>query len=42
VTVYGLTFGGFLLFGGRAADFLGRRRILMTGLRPRVGVTDAG
>src|SRR5213595_1438379 len=32
VTGYGLTFGGFLLLGGRAADLLGRRRILMTGL----------
>src|SRR5258706_7863121 len=29
---YGLTFGGFLLLGGRAADLLGRRRILMAGL----------
>ena len=28
VTAYGLTFGGFLLLGGRAADLLGRRRIL--------------
>jgi EmrB/QacA subfamily drug resistance transporter len=32
VTAYALTFGGFLLFGGRAADLLGRRRILMVGL----------
>jgi MFS family permease len=32
VTAYGPTFGGFLLLGGRAADLLGRRRILMTGL----------
>ena len=32
VTVYGLTFGGFLLLGGRAADLLGRRRVLMAGL----------
>ena len=32
VTGYGLTFGGFLLLGGRAADLLGRRRILMVGL----------
>ena len=31
-TAYGLTFGGFLLFGGRAADLLGRRRVLMAGL----------
>jgi EmrB/QacA subfamily drug resistance transporter len=32
VTAYGLTFGGLLLLGGRAADLLGRRRILMVGL----------
>jgi EmrB/QacA subfamily drug resistance transporter len=32
VTAYGLTFGGLLLLGGRAADLLGRRRIFMAGL----------
>src|SRR6266496_209171 len=32
VTAYALTFGGFLLLGGRAADVLGRRRVLMFGL----------
>jgi EmrB/QacA subfamily drug resistance transporter len=32
VTAYGLTFGGFLLLGGRAADLLGRRRIMLIGL----------
>ena len=32
VTAYSLTFGGFLLLGGRAADLLGRRRVLMSGL----------
>jgi EmrB/QacA subfamily drug resistance transporter len=32
VTAYALAFGGFLLLGGRAADLLGRRRILMLGL----------
>src|SRR3954452_17427498 len=32
VTAYGLTFGGLLLLGGRAADLLGRRRIFMVGL----------
>src|SRR5439155_19136139 len=31
-TAYALTFGGFLLPGGRAADMLGRRRVLMAGL----------
>src|SRR5260370_35114936 len=32
VTAYGLTFGGFLLPGGRAADLLGRRGRVMIGL----------
>ena len=32
VTAYALTFGGFMLLGGRAADLLGRLRILMVGL----------
>ena len=32
VTAYALTFGGFLMLGGRAADLLGRRRIFMAGL----------
>src|SRR2546421_1562242 len=32
VTAYGLAYGGFLLLGGRAADLLGRRRVLMVGL----------
>ncbi|HTX01262.1 MAG TPA: MFS transporter, partial [Acidimicrobiales bacterium] len=32
VTAYGLTFAGFVLLGGRAADVLGRRRLLMAGL----------
>jgi EmrB/QacA subfamily drug resistance transporter len=31
-TAYALTFGGFLLLGGRFADQLGRRRVLMSGL----------
>ena len=29
---YILTYGGFLLLGGRAADLLGRRRMLIAGL----------
>jgi EmrB/QacA subfamily drug resistance transporter len=29
---YVLTYGGFLLLGGRAADLLGRRRVLVAGL----------
>ncbi len=32
VNAYVLTFGGFLLLGGRLADLLGRRRIFMGGL----------
>jgi EmrB/QacA subfamily drug resistance transporter len=32
VTAYGLTFAGFVLLGGRAADLLGRRQVLMAGL----------
>jgi EmrB/QacA subfamily drug resistance transporter len=30
ITAYTLTFGGFLLLGGRAADLYGRRRIFIT------------
>ena len=32
VNAYVLTFGGFLLLGGRVADLLGRRRMFMLGL----------
>jgi EmrB/QacA subfamily drug resistance transporter len=32
VSAYALTFGGLLLLGGRAADLLGRRRVLIAGL----------
>jgi EmrB/QacA subfamily drug resistance transporter len=32
VNAYVLTFGGFLLLGGRMADLLGRRRVFMSGL----------
>ena len=32
VTAYGLAYGGFLLLGGRAADFFGRRRMIIAGL----------
>src|SRR6478672_11096623 len=31
-SAYALTFGGFLLLGGRCADLLGRRRLFMAGL----------
>jgi MFS family permease len=32
VNAYTLTFGGFLLLGGRLADLMGRRRMFMVGL----------
>jgi MFS family permease len=32
VNAYLLTFGGFLLLGGRAGDIFGRRRVFMGGL----------
>jgi MFS family permease len=41
VTAYAITFGGFLLLGGRAADLLGRRRILMLGLALFMGASLA-
>src|SRR5215212_3404576 len=31
LSAYLLTYGGFMLLGGRAADLLGRRRVLVTG-----------
>src|SRR4029079_15820013 len=32
ITAYAITFGGFLLLGGRAVDLLGRRRMFMIGI----------
>jgi MFS family permease len=32
VTAYALTFGGLLVLGGRAADLIGRRRVMLGGL----------
>ena len=32
ISAYAITYGGFLLLGGRAADLLGRRRVFMVGL----------
>src|SRR6266700_7477676 len=32
ITAYAITFGGFLLLGGRLADLLGRKRIFFLGL----------
>ncbi len=42
VTAYGLTYAGFVLLGGRAADLLGRRRLLMTGLAVFTGASLGG
>lgn len=39
VTAYILTFGGFLMFGGRAADLFGRRRVLVSGMAGFVAVS---
>src|SRR4030081_3519099 len=32
VTAYALTYGGFMLLGGRAGDLLGRRRVFLAGV----------
>jgi len=32
ITAYAITFGGFLLLGGRTADILGRKRIFLVGV----------
>ena len=32
MTAYAITFGGFLLLGGRAADLFGRRRVFLVGV----------
>jgi EmrB/QacA subfamily drug resistance transporter len=42
VNAYTLTFGGFLLLGGRMADLLGRRRMFITGLVLFAGASFAG
>lgn len=42
ISAYAVTSAGFLLFGGRAADLLGRRRILATGLALYAGAALAG
>ena len=39
VSAYALTFGGLLLLGGRAADLLGRRRMLVIGLLIFIGAS---
>ena len=42
VNAYVLTFGGFLLLGGRLADLLGRRRVFMGGLILFAGASLVG
>src|SRR4051812_38802483 len=42
VNAYTLTFGGFLLLGGRLADLLGRRRMFMIGLGVFAAASFAG
>ncbi|MET9605940.1 MFS transporter [Streptomyces sp. NPDC006512] len=42
ISAYAVASAGFLLFGGRAADLLGRRRVLVTGLALYAGAALAG
>jgi EmrB/QacA subfamily drug resistance transporter len=42
VNAYALTFGGFLLLGGRLADIFGRKRIFITGLGMFAAASLAG
>ena len=42
ISAYAVASAGFLLLGGRAADLLGRRRILVTGLALYAGASLAG
>ena len=42
VNAYTLTFGGFLLLGGRVADLVGRRRMFIIGLILFAGASLAG
>lgn len=42
VTAYALTFGGFLLLGGRLADLFGRRRIFLSGVALFAAASLAG
>src|SRR4026208_1998211 len=37
VNAYLLTFGGFLLLGGRLGDLYGHRRLFLAGLAPFIG-----
>jgi len=42
VSAYALSFGGFLMLAGRAADLYGRRRFFMLGLALFAGASLAG
>jgi EmrB/QacA subfamily drug resistance transporter len=42
ITAYTLTFGGLLLLGGRIADYLGRKRVLLIGLLGFAGASALG
>jgi EmrB/QacA subfamily drug resistance transporter len=42
VTAYTLTFGGFILLGGRIADYAGRKRVLVIGLLGFAGASALG
>ena len=42
ITAYTLTFGGLLLLGGRIADYVGRKRILLIGLLGFAGASALG
>src|SRR5256884_3168831 len=42
VSGYALTFGGFLMLGGRLADAVGRRRMFVTGLVVFIGASMLG
>ncbi|WP_338930878.1 MFS transporter [Streptomyces netropsis] len=42
ISAYAVASAGFLLFGGRAADLIGRRRVLATGLGLFAGAALAG
>ncbi|MFI6093887.1 MFS transporter [Streptomyces sp. NPDC051218] len=42
ISAYAVASAGFLLFGGRAADLLGRRRVLVVGLALYAGAAFAG
>ncbi|RSN05685.1 MFS transporter [Nonomuraea sp. WAC 01424] len=42
VTAYAVLYGGFLLFGGRLSDLMGRRRMFVLGLAPYAAATVLG